>query len=96
MGYFSNGTEAEMYEERFCSRCIHHDREIGVDPPCPVWLSHILFAYEECNNASNAKEMLDMMIPRTEDGIDNKECAMFHPKDAGAAIEGQGALELDV
>ena len=23
MGYFSNGTEGELYQERWCSRCLH-------------------------------------------------------------------------
>lgn len=96
MGYFSNGTEAEMYEERFCSRCVHTDlHAIGETPPCAVWWAHSMFAYEECNNASNAKEILDMLIPRTEDGIGNDECKMFVPRDVGAAIEGQTALEVD-
>jgi len=66
MGYFSNGTEGEMFEEAWCSRSVHSDisgeREIGVDPPCPVWMAHIMFAYEECNASSNAKAILDMLI----------------------------------
>lgn len=93
MGYFSNGTEGLAYEERFCSRCVHSDtsgdREIGVDRPCPVWLAHTLYAYELCNEDDHAgKIMLDMLIPMTENG-ENLECVMFHPIDAGAAIEGQ-------
>jgi hypothetical protein len=88
MGYFSNGTEGMIYEETYCQRCVHSDlgegKEIGVDPPCPIWMAHFLFAYEECNSTSNAKTMLDMLIPRVphtfSDGITheiNGECAMF-------------------
>jgi hypothetical protein len=87
MGYFSNGCEGMDYEERYCSRCIHSDigegKEIGVDKPCPIWLAHYLFAYEECNSDSNAKTMLDMLIPpvtiETEHGPfpTNGECVMF-------------------
>lgn len=105
MGYFSNGTEGAMYEERYCSRCVHSDirddKEIGAadNPACPVWFAHLLFAYEETGSESNAEMILDLLIPRVPhtftDGIThdiNAECAMFHPRDAGAAIEGQMTL----
>lgn len=81
MGYFSNGTEGAMYEEQFCSRCIHNDftngKEVGVAPPCPIWMAHLMFSYEECNSESNAKVMLDAFIPRSENGLGNGECTMF-------------------
>jgi hypothetical protein len=77
MGYFSNGTEGMIYEEHYCQRCIHVDREPGVDKPCPIWMAHLLFAYEECNRDSNAHTMLDMLIPRTPDGLNNEQCVMF-------------------
>jgi len=98
MGYFANGTEGEMFEEAWCSRCVHSDtsgeREIGVDPPCPVWMAHIMFAYEECNASSNAKAILDMLIEDHRDGsVFVNECQMFHPVDAGAAIPGQLRIE---
>ena len=99
MGYFANGTEGTMFEEAWCSRCVHSDisgdREIGVDPPCPIWMAHSLFSYELCNSKGKAKQILDMLIP-TEmrsasdgHGYRHNECAMFHPIDAGAAIRGQ-------
>lgn len=94
MGYFSNGTEAELYEQRYCSRCVHSDQEIGVDPPCPIWLAHILFAYQECGKASPAEEILNLLIPRSDDRLGNDECKGFHPRDAGAAIYGQTRLEV--
>jgi hypothetical protein len=74
MGYFSNGTEGDMYEVQFCNHCKHENEEKG----CPVMLTHVLYAYEECNNESNAKRMLDMLIPR--EGIENKQCTMFVPR----------------
>ena len=93
MAYFSNGTEAAAYEEHFCSRCLHYDVEIGVDKPCPIWLAHILYAYEEAGaeegKESNAKKMLDMLIPMEGDGITPGECSMFVPRDKGAEIPGQ-------
>lgn len=70
MGYFPNGTAGDMYEERYCSRCIH-----GADPDkgCNVWLLHMLHNYDECNNPHS---FLHTLIPRAGDGS-NKECTMF-------------------
>ncbi len=71
MGYFSNGTEGEMYQERWCSRCVR-DKEEG----CPVWIAHLLYSYQLCNSPEDpGKVMLDMLIPR--EGIYNGQCAMF-------------------
>lgn len=101
MGYFSNGTEGMIFEEQWCSRCVHSDdrpgKEIGDrdNPPCPVWMAHLMFAYDECDSKSNAKTILDMLItPREETasdgfGILTNECKMFHARDAGALISGQ-------
>jgi hypothetical protein len=97
MGYFANGTEGMMFEEAFCSRCLHSDYREGKDfgdkdnPPCPILMAHLMFAYEECNSTSNAKTMLDMLIRPTENF--GNECQMFVPRDAGAAIPGQLTLE---
>jgi hypothetical protein len=88
MGYFSNGTEGALFEERFCNRCVHSEigrgEEIGVGKPCPVWMAHLLYAYELCNEEEHpGKVILDMLMPRVEfvasDGIKafDNECAMF-------------------
>lgn len=75
MGYFSNGTEGLMYEEAFCTRCIHYgDPE---SPGCPIWFAHLLYAYEETGTDSNAEAMLDLLIPRSEDRLYNLQCTMF-------------------
>jgi hypothetical protein len=29
MGYFSNGTEADAFEARYCSRCVHGGEDGG-------------------------------------------------------------------
>ena len=105
MAYFANGTEGAMFEEAWCSRCVHSDisgdREIGVHPPCPVWMAHTLFAYELCNEKEHpGKVILDMLIPEerpvASDGLPAGPvvgCARFHPVDAGAAIQGQLKIE---
>lgn len=92
IGYFSNGTEGEIFEEQWCSRCVHSDisggREIGVDPPCPVWMAHSLYSYELCNKDEDpGKVILDMLIDHkivtASDGfgLPVNECKMFHPLD---------------
>lgn len=65
MGYFSNGTEGMMYEEKYCSKCIHGGN-------CAVWDAHMLRNYDECNND---KSILHLLIPR--DGIHNERCLMY-------------------
>jgi len=72
MGYFSNGTEGEVYGEQYCSRCVHGQK-------CPVMLLHLLHNYDECNNEES---MLHVLIPRSKDGVGNEQCAMFFATDA--------------
>jgi hypothetical protein len=72
MGYFSNGTEGMDYEARFCDRCVHQKPEDG---GCAVWLAHMLYNYEQCNNDDS---ILHILIPRSKDKLRNEQCAMFH------------------
>lgn len=78
MAYFSNGTEGMDYEEKYCSKCVHRDGPDGKSG-CPVWLAHLLFAYDECNNKSNAKAILDILIPMKEPEHFAAQCSMFTP-----------------
>lgn len=73
MGYFSNGSEGESYYEEYCARCIHNGD--GTGPYCPVWALHKDLNYDECNKPDS---ILHRLIPRTEDGMGNKECTMFY------------------
>lgn len=68
MGYFSNGTEGMIYEERWCNRCVHQSAG------CAVWMAHLLYAY---NGTKEQKEMLNIFIPRSKDGLANLKCRMF-------------------
>jgi hypothetical protein len=70
MGYFSNGTEGDLYENRYCMRCWHQG-------DCAVWDAHMLYNYDECNNKES---ILHILIPR--DGIKNLECKMFISNEA--------------
>ena len=90
MAYFSNGTEGLMYQETYCFRCEHWEQRPGEGAEgCPIWDAHLLYAYEECNSKSNAKAMLDMLIPMRDhtfsDGITQPvaaECTLFRLKQA--------------
>lgn len=80
MAYFSNGTEGMCYTEKYCDHCINwRDKKDGRGHGCPVMDAHVLWAYEECNSQSNAKQMLDMFIPMNKETHFADECAMFHP-----------------
>lgn len=69
MAYFSNGTEGDMYLEKYCYRCIHWTAD-----SCPVWFLHQLHNYRDCNNAES---MLHVLIPRSKDDHRNEQCSMF-------------------
>jgi hypothetical protein len=71
MGYFSNGSEGEWYEAKYCDKC-HHN----INGDCPVMLAHLIHNYEECNNKHS---ILHLLIPRDENGY-NMECKMFIPR----------------
>ena len=72
MGYFPNGTSGMMYEDKYCSRCIHEDDEGG----CAVMLLHMIHNYRECNNDES---MLHKLIQLDDDGF-NEQCRMFVAK----------------
>jgi hypothetical protein len=71
MGYFSNGTEGDLYEEEYCSKCVHVDG-------CAVWTAHMIHNYDECNKPES---ILHLLIPRSKGGSWNDKCAMFFAED---------------
>jgi hypothetical protein len=77
MGYFSNGTEGLDFEETYCRHCVNMpERE---DRGCPVWLTHLLYAYDLCNEEKHpGKVMLDILIER--DARGSQRCMMFIDK----------------
>jgi hypothetical protein len=70
MGYFSNGTEGELYYEAYCAHCIHDEHD-----DCAVLAAHFFYNYDECNKSES---ILHMLIPRAKDG-ENEQCKMFIP-----------------
>ena len=86
VGYFANGTEGEMFRESYCYHCANwRDLNDGRGPGCPIMDAHFVYAREECNSESNAKAILDMLIPPktiiASDGFSLmiNECSMFLP-----------------
>lgn len=76
MAYFSNGTEGMDYESRYCDRCVHQGK-------CMVWFVHLHWNYAQLDDTPAGKEVkaiLNNLIPRSQDGLDNGECSMFHER----------------
>ena len=69
MGYFSNGTEGNIYESEYCEKCVHYDHKQGEDKPCPIWMHHLL---HNGTNNEYVQEILNSFI--TVEGIENKKC----------------------
>jgi len=67
MGYFSNGTEHEMWEAANCALCVHMQEEVG----CPVINAHFGPPAAWRDGPHN---VLDKMIPLKPDGIFNEHC----------------------
>ena len=72
MGCFSNGTEGEDYQARYCSRCIHENAAKGIG--CPIWNLHLMSNYAECNKPDS---YLHFLIPRSANDLGNERCTMF-------------------
>jgi len=85
MAYFSNSSEGDVYEARYCQRCVHNNDEDG----CPVMMLHFVFNGTQvaaANRAYNKQEigddgsavaymMLSELIPE-KDGFPT-QCKMF-------------------
>lgn len=83
MGYFSNGTEGDMYREAYCSKC-----RFDKDQLCPIWSAHMLMNYQECNKKDSILHMLIPRRPAPEFG--NGECFFFMPEPSiGLPLETQ-------
>ncbi len=74
MAYFSNGTEGDWFEERYCNKCAHGTKETL----CPVIVLHMDWNYE-AEEGDDKSFALNLLWPLEEDGS-NGDCAMFHEK----------------
>ena len=74
MGYFSNGTEGDMYIDRYCFKCLNRTtREGEGGDGCPIWDLHMVYNYTK---DTTIRMMLNEIIPRDEKGY-NLKCKMF-------------------
>jgi len=73
MAYFSNGSDGDYYEAKYCDRCVH-----DVDT-CAVAELHLDWNYEAMADLTKAKA-LNTLWPRDSDAIHNAACRMFLPK----------------
>ena len=72
MAYFSNGTESDMYQDQFCSKCKNLK-----DGGCPILDLHLVWNYDLDNE--DRTTALNHFIPRSKDGLGNQRCEMFRP-----------------
>lgn len=68
MARFANSTEGEIFQETYCSRCVHDKNS-----DCPVWLAHLLHNYD---TDPQVRSILDNLIPMADD-VRVGECALF-------------------
>lgn len=74
MGYFSNATENDLYQEQWCNRCIHRGPDDG--PGCPIMGVHFLYNYEQYKRGNETiRDILQDLIPP--EGVGNGQCKMF-------------------
>lgn len=70
-----------MYEDQWCSKCIHRDG------PCAVMIAHDLFNYAQSNDKDS---ILHILIPLDDKGY-NEKCKMFHEHQK-PEVEDDGSL----
>jgi len=75
MGYFTTGTEGELYEARYCSMCAH-----DCVAKCTIMQAHWVAAATRdsgwADDDSPTRMVLDMFIPRDNEG-NNMPCTML-------------------
>ena len=75
MGYFSNGTEGEIYQAEYCEQCIHQGQNLMEG--CAVWDLHLFYNYDKDDKVP---KLLNRLIPRDKDGR-NLKCLMYKEVD---------------
>lgn len=76
MAYFSNGSEGLTWEDKWCSRCVHLSDEGG----CSVIVIHSVYNYDQHKEGETGKaiaDILNLLIPRSADKLENERCSMF-------------------
>ena len=78
MGYFSNGTEVELYFERYCDRCVNLKDRGMMCRTCPIIDMHFSWSRDAVRGDETKRAALDAFIPMSADGVHNEQCTMFH------------------
>lgn len=81
MAYFSNGSEGEYYEAKYCAKCVHQP-ENPDDGGCALMLAHLLHNYDQHDKVGELNavgKVLSILWPRK--GAYNGECSMFIPRE---------------
>jgi hypothetical protein len=85
VGYFSNGSEGDIYQEAYCDRCVNwRDEGDGRGEGCPIIDIHLCYCGEQLKNET-IRHILNALIPRGES--DNKECRCFYPHRLGLFLD---------
>jgi len=82
MGYFSNGTEGDIWRAENCAKCEHWNGREEKDfekPGCMVEFIHLNWNYDQ-EDGSDLKKVMDCLIPRNEEKCFNEDCRMFIEK----------------
>jgi len=79
MANFSNGTEGEVYQEKYCCSCLHWKRE---EKGCPVWVAHLIY-----NGDGPMENILNILIPMN--GVFPGECTMYVRDEAKDPFTGE-------
>ncbi len=94
MGYFSNGTEGDMYNGQYCQNCVNWRVNETETEGCPVIDLHMYYNYDQCGKTDKAKTIksfLDFFIPRSKDGLSNAKCEMFLARTLNETANGTGS-----
>lgn len=78
MGYFPNGTSAEIFMDQHCAHCANNRIRAGTEgESCPIMDAHMHGNYSQ-KEGEPLEMVLSTLIRRK--GLDN-ECQMYFPRD---------------
>jgi len=74
MGYFSCGSELDVYEAIYCEKCVRCG-------DCSVHLAHIMYAHRLHDKEKHVgRKILNMLISLDVGGMNNEKCSMFYER----------------
>jgi hypothetical protein len=87
VGYFSNGSEGDWYENKYCAKCANFIDE-GMGQNCPILELHAIYNYDQHDKtkdtiefewSTNLRTIVGLFIPRVKIGdiTGNGMCKMY-------------------